>query len=86
MIDKLLRDLFYSDMFRDLRMKYYKDAYEQGRFDEDIEKTYSMGKYAHESDSLFKGNCPDCSYPLPNNIGLCHTGECKKLRRCVGGL
>ncbi|ALS22102.1 hypothetical protein [Paenibacillus naphthalenovorans] len=69
-----------SKRTKEERAKIYKEGYDHGRFDEEMDKTYSMGKYANESDSPFKGNCPDCSYPLPNNIGLCHTGECKKLR------
>lgn len=28
--------------------------------------------------SPFTGNCPDCSKPLPANIGDCHTGACKQ--------
>jgi hypothetical protein len=39
-IDKQqLHDLFYSDLFKELRGKYYKAAYEQGRFDEFADTT-----------------------------------------------
>lgn len=35
-------------------------------------------KEAPRNSSPFVGNCPDCSRPLPESIGDCITGACKR--------
>lgn len=41
---------FYSKKFQTIRLQHYKDAYDQGRFDEDFERTYKLGRYAEEGE------------------------------------
>jgi hypothetical protein len=41
----ILRRIFYSKLFLDLRAQHYSMAYEQGRFDEDMDITYGIGGY-----------------------------------------
>jgi len=42
--------LFYSNLLKKQRMEYYKSAYEQGRFDEDFEREYQLGKYENDKE------------------------------------
>lgn len=45
-----LHNLFYSEEMKDIRAKHYKEAYDQGRFDEYAESTY--GTYSGEKGSV----------------------------------
>jgi hypothetical protein len=42
MLNQLIRKLFFSNLFRTVRIKYYKEAYEQGRFDERMDSLYKI--------------------------------------------
>lgn len=41
-IKKVLEKIFYSNLFKQLRIKNYKDAYEQGRFDTEMDILLAM--------------------------------------------
>lgn len=45
-----LHKLFYSEEMKEIRSKYYHEAYQQGRFDEYAESTY--GTYSGEQGSV----------------------------------
>lgn len=50
-----LEEEFYSDKFKNIRAKLYKDAYDQGRFDEYADITYGYGKYEKNVKPLNNG-------------------------------
>jgi hypothetical protein len=50
-IIKIIKEkIFFGDLLKEQRLKYYKSAYEQGRFDEDFEREYKLGKYEKDKE------------------------------------
>jgi hypothetical protein len=38
-MNKLLEKIFFSFLFQNIRLKYYHEAYQQGKFDKEMEST-----------------------------------------------
>lgn len=51
--------LFYSDEFKDVRFKYYKQAYEQGRFDEQMKQLNKHINQENEKITNFENESVD---------------------------